>query len=213
VKGSIGSKTQDVGQPRRIVVGLTGATGIVYGVRVLEALKELGIETHLVMSKAADMTRAYETSFSAADIRRLANHTYAAQDIGAPIASGSFKTMGMIVAPCSIRTMSDIAHGITSGLISRAADVTLKERRRLVLLVRETPLHAGHLKSMLAISEMGGIIAPPVPAFYAKPASIEDIVTHTVGRALDLFDLDLGAFPRWGETIAISTEYGSRNSK
>ena len=121
--------------------------------------------------------------------------------------------MGMIVAPCSIRTMSDIAHGITSGLISRAADVTLKERRRLVLLVRETPLHAGHLKSMLAISEMGGIIAPPVPAFYAKPASIEDIVTHTVGRALDLFDLDLSAFPRWGETIAISTEYGSRNSK
>jgi flavin prenyltransferase len=187
-------------RPRRMVVGLTGASGIIYGVRLLEALKELGIETHLVVSKAADMTRAYETSFSAADIRRLADYTYSPQDIGAPIASGSFKTMGMIVAPCSIRTMSDIAHGVTSGLISRAADVTLKERRRLVLLVRETPLHSGHLKSMLAVSDMGGIIAPPMPAFYTKPNSIEDIVIHTIGRALDLFDLDLGSLSRWGET-------------
>jgi flavin prenyltransferase len=187
-------------RPRRMVVGLTGATGIIYGVRLLEALKELGIETHLVVSKAADMTRAYETSFSAADIRRLADYTYSPQDVGAPIASGSFKTMGMIVAPCSIRTMSDIAHGVTSGLISRAADVTLKERRRLVLLVRETPLHSGHLKSMLAVSDMGGIIAPPMPAFYTKPNSIEDIVIHTIGRALDLFDLDLGSLSRWGET-------------
>jgi flavin prenyltransferase len=181
-----------------MVVGITGATGIIYGVRLLEALRRLGIESHLVVSKAGDLTRAHETSFSVSDIRALADHTYSPRDIAAPIASGSFRTMGMIVAPCSIRSLSDIAHGVTSGLISRAADVVLKERRRLVLLVRETPLHAGHLKSMLAVSEMGGIIAPPVPAFYAKPTSIEDIVTHTIGRALDLFDLDLSSFPRWG---------------
>jgi flavin prenyltransferase len=184
---------------RRMVVGITGATGIIYGVRLLEALRTLEIETHLVVSKAADMTRAYETSLGANDIRALADFVYSPQDIGASIASGSFKTIGMIVAPCSIRTLSDIAHGITSGLISRAADVVLKERRRLVLLVRETPLHAGHLKSMLAISEMGGIIAPPAPAFYPKPTCVEDIVSHTIGRTLDLFDLDLRSFPRWGE--------------
>ena len=188
------------GPTQRMVVGITGATGIIYGVRLLEALKAVGVETHLVMSKAADMTRAYETSFSAADIRGLADFNYSPQDIGAPIASGSYRTMGMIVAPCSIRTMSDIAHGVTSGLISRAADVVLKERRRLVLLVRESPLHSGHLKSMLAISELGGIIAPPVPAFYAKPASLEDIIAHTIGRALDLFEIDLGSFPRWGDS-------------
>ncbi len=186
-------------KPRRMVVGITGATGIIYGVRILEALRDLGIETHLVVSKAADMTRAYETDFSASDIRDLADFVYSASDIAAPISSGSFKTMGMIVAPCSVRTMSDIAHGVTSGLISRAADVALKERRRLVLLLRETPLHAGHLKSMLAISEMGGIIAPPVPAFYSRPRTLEDMVMHTVGRALDLFDLDLSTFPRWGD--------------
>jgi len=183
---------------RRMIVGITGATGIIYGVRLLEALKELGIERHLVLSKAAEITRAYETSFGASDIRALADFAYSPNDIGAPIASGSFKTMGMIVAPCSIRTLSDIAHGTTSGLISRAADVVLKERRRLVLLVRETPLHSGHLKSMLAVSEMGGIIAPPVPAFYTKPSSVEDIVAQTIGRALDLFDLDLSSIPRWG---------------
>lgn len=183
-----------------MVVGITGATGIIYGVRILEALRDLGIETHLVVSKAADMTRAYETDFSASDIRDLADFVYSASDIAAPISSGSFKTMGMIVAPCSVRTMSDIAHGVTSGLISRAADVALKERRRLVLLLRETPLHSGHLKSMLAISDMGGIIAPPVPAFYSRPRSLEDMVMHTVGRALDLFDLDLSTFPRWGAT-------------
>ena len=186
-------------KPRRMVVGITGATGIIYGVRILEALRDLGIETHLVVSKAADMTRAYETDFSASDIRDLADFVYSASDIAAPNSSGSFKTMGMIVAPCSVRTMSDIAHGVTSGLISRAADVALKERRRLVLLLRETPLHAGHLKSMLAISEMGGIIAPPVPAFYSRPRTLEDMVMHTVGRALDLFDLDLSTFPRWGD--------------
>ena len=182
---------------RRMVVGITGATGIIYGVRLLEALRDLDIETHLVMSKAAELTRAYETDFKSEDIRGLADCVYSPNDVGAAISSGSFRTMGMIVAPCSIRTMSDIAHGITSGLISRAADVALKERRRLVLMVREAPLHAGHLRSMLAITEAGGIIVPPVPAFYNRPRSIDDIVMHTVGRALDLFDLDVGNFPRW----------------
>jgi 4-hydroxy-3-polyprenylbenzoate decarboxylase len=182
-----------------MVVGITGATGIVYGVRLLKALRQLEIESHLVVSKAGEMTRAYETEMSSEELRSLADAVYSPSDIAAPISSGSFRTMGMIVAPCSVRSMSDIAHGVTSGLISRAADVCLKERRRLVLMLRETPLHAGHLKSMLAITEMGGIIAPPVPAFYARPQSLDDMVTHTIGRILDLFDLDLKAFPRWGK--------------
>jgi 4-hydroxy-3-polyprenylbenzoate decarboxylase len=182
-----------------MVVGITGATGIVYGIRLLKALRQLEIESHLVVSKAGEMTRAYETDLTSEELRGLADVVYSPNDIAAPISSGSFRTMGMIVAPCSVRSMSDIAHGVTSGLISRAADVCLKERRRLVLMLRETPLHAGHLKSMLAVTEMGGIIAPPVPAFYSRPQSLEDMVTHTIGRVLDLFDLDLQAFPRWGE--------------
>ena len=181
-----------------MVVGITGATGITYGVRTLEALRELGIETHLVVSKAGDMTRAYETDYSRADLLAMADHTYASNDVAAPISSGSFKTMGMIVAPCSMRTLGDIANGTTSGLIARAADVCLKERRRLVLLPRETPLHSGHLRNMTAVTDMGGIIAPPVPAFYMRPRTLDDMVRHTVGRALDLFDLDLSGFPRWG---------------
>lgn len=185
--------------PRRMVVGITGATGIVYGVRLLQALRELEIESHLVVSKPGERTRAHETDMTADDLRSLADVVYAPGDIGAPISSGSFRTMGMIVAPCSIRSMSEIAHGVTAGLISRAADVCLKERRRLVLMVRETPLHAGHLRSMLTITEMGGIIAPPVPAFYSRPQYLDDMVTHTIGRVLDLFDLDLTSFPRWGE--------------
>ncbi|MDR6953268.1 4-hydroxy-3-polyprenylbenzoate decarboxylase [Ancylobacter sp. 3268] len=192
--------------PRRMVVGITGATGIVYGVRLLKALRELQIESHLVVSKAGEMTRAYETDLSSEELRSLADVVYSPNDISAPISSGSFRTMGMIVAPCSVRSMSDIAHGVTSGLISRAADVCLKERRRLVLMLRETPLHAGHLKSMLAVTEMGGIIAPPVPAFYSRPQSLDDMITHTIGRVLDLFDLDLKAFPRWGEEEEESTE-------
>ncbi|MDF2619336.1 MAG: 3-octaprenyl-4-hydroxybenzoate carboxy-lyase [Xanthobacteraceae bacterium] len=192
--------------PRRMVVGITGATGIVYGVRLLKALRQLEIESHLVVSKAGEMTRAYETEMSSEELRSLADVVYSPSDIAAPISSGSFRTMGMIVAPCSVRSMSDIAHGVTSGLISRAADVCLKERRRLVLMLRETPLHAGHLKSMLAITEMGGIIAPPVPAFYARPQSLDDMVTHTIGRVLDLFDLDLKAFPRWGEGDDVPTQ-------
>jgi 4-hydroxy-3-polyprenylbenzoate decarboxylase len=187
-------------EPARMVIGITGATGIVYGVRILEALRSMGIETHLVVSKAGEMTRVYETEYSASQLKELADFTYAPGDIAAPISSGSFRTLGMIIAPCSVRTMSDIAHGVTSGLISRAADVCLKERRRLVLLFRETPLHSGHLRNLLAITDMGGIVAPPVPAFYSRPRTLDDIIAHSVGRVLDLFGLDTKAFPRWGET-------------
>ncbi|MFZ5781237.1 MAG: UbiX family flavin prenyltransferase [Pseudomonadota bacterium] len=186
------------GQPvRRMIVGITGASGTIYGVRVLEALRTLGIESHLVVSKAGDQTRSLETDWSAADLRALADKVYAPGDIAAAISSGSFQTMGMIVAPCSVRTLSEIATGVTSGLVSRAADVCLKERRRLVLMFRETPLHAGHLKSLLAVTEMGGIVHLPVPAFYTRPRTVDDIVTHSVARALDLFGLDTKSFPRW----------------
>lgn len=186
--------------PRRLIVGITGATGIAYGIRLLEVLRSTDIETHLVVSKAGDMTRAYESDISSEALHGLADVSYPVADISAAIASGSFQTMGMIVAPCSMRTLSEIATGVTSNLLTRAADVILKERRKLVLLTRETPLHAGHLKSMLAVTEAGGIIAPPVPAFYNKPETIADLVTHTVGRALDLFDIDAGCVKRWRET-------------
>ena len=191
--------------PRRMIVGITGATGIIYGVRLLGVLRALGIETHLVVTKAGELTRAHETDLSADELRGMADFAYNPGEIGAALASGSFRTMGMVVAPCTIRTLSEIATGATSNLLTRAADVTLKERRRLVLLVREFPLHGGHLKSMLAVSEMGGIVAPPVPAFYTRPQTIEDIVDQTVGRVLDLFDLEAGTFPRWGEALALTT--------
>lgn len=181
-------------------MGISGATGIVYGIRLLEILRSLHVETHLVVSKAGDMTRAYETGLSAKELRALADFSYVASDITAPISSGSFRTMGMIIAPCSVRTLSEIAVGTTDNLLTRAADVVLKERRRLVLLARETPLHAGHLKSMLAVTEYGGIIAPPVPAFYTGATTISELVDHTVGRVLDLFNLDTTGFKRWGET-------------
>jgi len=182
---------------RRMIVGITGASGTIYGVRVLQSLRALEIETHLVVSKAGDQTRALETDLSAADLRRLADKVYAPGDIAAAIASGSFQTMGMIVAPCSVRTLGEIAQGVTSSLLSRAADVCLKERRRLVLLFREAPLHAGHIRNMLAVTEMGAIVAPPVPAFYTRPRTIDDLVDHSVSRALDLFGLDTKSFPRW----------------
>lgn len=187
--------------PRRLVVGISGATGIVYGVRLLELLRGSGIETHLVVSRAADLTRAHELDLSAKELRALADVHYPATDLGAALSSGSFRTMGMIVAPCSVRTLGEIATGVTTSLLTRAADVVLKERRRLVLLVRETPLHAVHLKNMLAVTEAGAIVMPPVPAFYGRPRSIDDLVTATVARALDLFDLDIGALRRWGEDI------------
>jgi len=183
----------------RIIVGITGASGAVYGVRMLQVLKGLPVETHLVMSRAAEMTLAYETDLKADEVRGLADFVHAIGDVGAPIASGSFRTIGMVVAPCSVHSMAEIATGATSNLLTRAADVVLKERRRLVLMLRETPLHTGHLRNMTALSEMGAIIAPPVPAFYAKPASVEEIVDHTIGRVLDLFGFDTGTVRRWGE--------------
>ena len=187
----------------RLIVGISGASGIAYGVRALQLLRNAGVETHLVMSRTAEVTSAYESALKVAEIRALAHKAHAIDDMAAAIASGSFATMGMIVAPCSVRSMSEIATGVTTTLLTRAADVTLKERRRLVLMVRETPLHTGHLRSMTALSEMGAIIAPPVPAFYAKPAGLDDLVDHTVGRVLDLFGIDVGVVRRWGEDPAL----------
>ncbi len=183
----------------RLIVGISGASGIVYGVRILEVLRKAGIETHLVMSKSAEVTLAYETKLKVGAVKALADVVYDNINMAAAISSGSFKTRGMIIAPCSIRTVSEIATGVTSSLLSRAADVVLKERRRLVLMVRETPLHTGHLRTLTQVSEMGAIVAPPLPGFYAKPESIEDMIDHTVGRVLDLFDLDVGLVRRWGE--------------
>jgi 4-hydroxy-3-polyprenylbenzoate decarboxylase len=183
--------------PRRLVVGISGASGVIYGVRMLEILKNTDIETHLVMSRSGEMTLAYETSLKTRDVRKLADHTHPIGDIGASISSGSFPTMGMVIAPCSIKTMSEIAAGVTTTLLSRAADVVLKEKRRLVLAVRETPLHGGHLRTMAALFDMGAIIAPVVPAFYNKPKTVDDIVNHTVGRLLDLFGIDTGMVKRW----------------
>ena len=184
---------------KRLIVGITGASGVAYGVRILEALRSTDVQTHLVMSKPAEVTLAHETDRKVAEVRALAGAVYANGDVGAAIASGSYRTMGMVVAPCSIKTLSEIATGVTDNLISRAADVVLKERRRLVLMVRETPLHAGHLRAMLTVAELGAIVAPPMPAFYAVPATVEDIVDHTVGRALDLFDIESDLARRWRE--------------
>ncbi len=170
-----------------------------YGVRMLEILRDLPVESHLVLSKAAETTLAYETDLKVAQVKALADVVYPVGDVGAAIASGSFQTLGMVIAPCSIRSMSEIATGVTSNLLTRAADVVLKERRRLVLMLRETPLHTGHLRSLLALSEMGAVIAPPVPGFYAKPESLDEMVDHTVGRVLDLFGLEAGKVKRWGE--------------
>ena len=184
---------------QRIVVGISGASGVIYGVRLLELLRAMPVETHLVMSRAAEVTVAHETSLKVAQVQALAHRCHAIADIAASISSGSFKTMGMIVAPCSIRSMSEIASGVTSSLLTRAADVTLKEKRRLVLMVRETPLHLGHLRTMATLAEMGAVIAPPLPAFYSRPQSIEDLIDHSLGRVLDLFGLETGRLKRWGE--------------
>lgn len=183
--------------PRRLIVGISGASGVTYGVRALEALRELGIESHLVVTRAALLTLSQETDLSADDLTGRADVVHRLNDVGASIASGSFRTMGMIVAPCSVRTMGEIATGMTSTLLTRAADVVLKERRPLVLMVRETPLHLGHLRTMTALAEMGAVIAPPLPAFYARPASIAEMVDQSVGRALDVFGLDWAAVKRW----------------
>lgn len=187
--------------PKRIIVGVSGASGAIYARRALLALREAGVETHLVVTRAAEMTMAYELGENGRDFAALADHAYAIQDVGAPIASGSYRTCGMLIAPCSVRTMSEIATGVTSSLLTRAADVVLKERRRLVLMVRETPLHLGHLRTMTQLAEMGAVIAPPVPALYAEPQTVGDIVDQAVGRALDLFDVETPLAKRWGEDL------------
>lgn len=184
---------------RRLIIGISGSSGIIYGIRLLEVLRSLEVETHLVVSKAGQLTRAYETSMSLAELRSLASVYHSCNDVAASISSGSFKTMGMIIAPCSMKSLGEIASGVTSNLLTRAADVVLKERRRLVLMPRETPLHLGHLQNMVSVTQMGGIICPPVPAFYNKPESIMDLVDDTVGRVLDLYDLESGLVRRWSE--------------
>lgn len=183
--------------PSRLIVGISGASGVIYGIRLLQALRKLPVETHLVMTRTAEVTLAHETDLKVEDVRKLAGVTYRVDDLAAAISSGSFRTIGMIVAPCSMRSLGEIAHGIASNLLTRAADVVLKERRRLVLVTRETPLHAIHLRNMATLAEMGAVIAPPVPAFYNRPKTIDDLVDHTVGRVLDLFDLDTGMVKRW----------------
>ena len=182
---------------KSLIVGISGASGIVYGLRALEMLKAADVSTHLVMSKSARLTLQYEMDMAATDLEALATHVHSPGNIGASIASGSFPTSAMLIAPCSVRTMSEINTGVTSTLLTRAADVVLKEKRRLVLMVRETPLHTGHLRTMTSLSEMGAIISPPVPAFYARPESVDDIVNQSVGRALDLFDIHLNSVHRW----------------
>ncbi|WP_374764054.1 UbiX family flavin prenyltransferase [Yunchengibacter salinarum] len=181
----------------RIVIAITGASGAIFGITALRLLSDLPVETHLVVSAAGDRTITEETDLAPKDVRALADVVHNARDIGASIASGSFRARGMLVAPCSVRTMSEIAGGVTSSLVSRAADVMLKERRPLVLMVRETPLHTGHLRTMTSLSEMGAIIAPPVPGFYGRPESLDEMVRHSVGRALDLFQLNSPAVHRW----------------
>ncbi|MDP2376196.1 UbiX family flavin prenyltransferase [Reyranella sp.] len=184
-------------EPKRLVIGISGASGVVYGVRLLEALKPLPVETHLVMTRTAEVTLAHETDLKVAAVRKLADVAHVIDDLAAAVSSGSFRTLGMIVAPCSMRSLGEIATGISSNLLTRAADVALKERRKLVLLIRETPLHAIHLRNMATLADMGAIIAPPVPAFYNRPKTLDDVIDHTVGRVLDLFDLDTGKVKRW----------------
>lgn len=181
----------------RIIVGISGASGIVYGIRLLEFLQKTDYETHLIVSKAAQQTRSYESDLSAQQLYSLADKHHSVQDIAACISSGSYRTLGMIVAPCSVKTLAEIAYGTTDNLLARAADVVLKERRKLVLMVRETPFHLGHIDNMRKATQLGAIIAPPLPAFYNHPTSIDDLVNHSVARVLDLFDIDVGHVKRW----------------
>jgi len=198
----MGPAGAEQGRPR-LVVGIAGASGVAYGLRALAACKDLGVESHLVMSRAAALTLAQETELSLAEVQAMADVAYRPGDVGAAIASGSFPTLGMLIAPCSVRTMSEVATGVTSSLMTRAADVTLKERRPLVLMVRETPLHLGHLRTMVKLAEMGAVIAPPLPAFYAKPLSLDEMVDQSVGRSLDLFGLSWSRVKRWGQDVAM----------
>lgn len=195
--------------PARLIVGISGASGVVYGARLLELLQPLPVETHLVITRSAELTLALETDLTAAKLRARADIVYPIGDMAAAISSGSFQTLGMVIAPCSIRSMSEIASGVTTTLLTRAADVVLKERRRLVLMVRETPLHTGHLRTMTALSEIGAVIAPPVPAFYAKPQTIAEMIDQSLGRVLDLFGLDAGIVRRWGEAPDLPAHRGT----
>ena len=192
---------QRPGERPRLVIGLTGASGVAYGLRAIDACRELGVESHLVLSRSAALTLSQEAELTPGDVNARADVAYRSGDVGAAIASGSFPTLGMLIAPCSVRTMSEIATGVTSSLLTRAADVTLKERRPLVLMVRETPLHLGHLRTLVKLAEMGAVIAPPLPAFYAKPQSIEEMVDQSVGRSLDLFGLSWRPVKRWGRDV------------
>lgn len=196
-------------QKDRIIIGISGASGAILGIRALQLLQPIAIETHLVISKAAALTIGSETDYKIDEIKALADQVYPAADISAAISSGSFKTRGMLIAPCSIKTMGEISSGVTSNLLSRAADVVLKERRRLVLMLREAPLHTGHLKNALAVTEMGAVVSPPVPAFYTKPNNLDEMITQIVARSLDLFDIDnsvlqQSGLKRWGEDIDIT---------
>lgn len=191
--------------PNRLIIAISGASGAIYGLKALEAVRALGVESHLIVSKAAALSLTAELDITLSDLHAKADVVYKPADIGAAIASGSFRTLGMLIAPCSVKTLSEITTGVTSSLISRAADVTLKERRRLVLMVRETPLHLGHLRSMAAVTEMGAIVAPPMPAFYTRPQSLEEMVEQNIGRVLDLFGLD-APFKKWGEDVSLNDE-------
>ena len=184
---------------KRIVVGITGASGVIYGLEMLRALKHLNVESHLVLSHAARTNFVLETNFSPRDVEQAAGFVYDDENLAAPVSSGSFITGGMVVIPCSIKTLSAIAHSYNANLLVRAADVTLKERRTLVLVVRETPLHKGHLELMLTAASLGAVILPPVPAFYHKPQTIQDLISHTIGKVLDCFHIPHQLFHRWGE--------------
>jgi len=203
----VDSKAQTAPPPRpRLIVGVSGASGSVYALRLLELLRQGGVETHLVISRAGEMTLRHETGLRRADLESRADFTHPVGNVGAAIASGSFRTLGMVVAPCSVRTLAEIATGTTGSLLTRAADVVLKERRRLVLMLRETPLHLGHIRNMAAVTEMGAIVAPPVPAFYARPADLDEMVTQTCARMLDLFDLPALPVRRWGEGLGLAMD-------
>lgn len=190
----------------RLIVGISGASGAALGLRALDACRELGIESHLIASRAAALTLAQETGLTPSDLAARADVTHKVGDLAAPPASGSWRNLGMIIAPCSVRTWSEIASGVTTSLLTRAADVTLKERRPLVLMVRESPLHLGHLRTLASLAEMGAAIVPPMPAFYARPASIAEMIDQSVGRALDLFGLDWKPVRRWGEDLGMDGE-------
>ena len=182
---------------KRLIVGISGASGAIYGIRLLQLLKETDVQTHLIISRTARVTIATETDLNTGEVEALADVVHSNQDLGAACSSGSFQTLGMVIAPCSVKTMAEIATGVTANLISRAADVALKERRRVVLMLRETPLHLGHIRSMAAVTEAGAIVYPPVPAFYSKPQNLTEMVDHSLGRVLDLFGLDVDIVRRW----------------